>query len=152
MRHLARGLWFNEVNNVSRLGTGTALAHKQLPLLWRNTSPLSSEVQGPWRFIIQWNIVLWNSVSSSFVRPVFTSYSVGPVHSTLFSGTLICWDDMELCCWARENCSWTAWSLKLMERTTWSTYTEPHPSNSVRTSSPAQVKCASSLVQQIYET
>jgi len=56
MTHLAPSLRFNEVNNIQGLGTGAASPHKQLPLLWSNTSPLSSEVQGPWRFSSQWNI------------------------------------------------------------------------------------------------
>ena len=49
--------------------------------------------------VVSETCILWNSASCSFLGPVFTSCLIGPVHSTLFSGTLVSWDDVVLCCW-----------------------------------------------------
>ena len=49
--------------------------------------------------VVSETYILWNSASCSFLWPVFTLCLVSPVKSTLFSGNLMSWDDVVLCCW-----------------------------------------------------
>lgn len=147
MPHLAPSLWFNEVNNIWGLETGTASPHKQLPLLWCNTSPLSSEVQGPWRFSYQWNmrIMELSIMQFSWACVYFLPCNSSSQYPVLRHPRVLEWCGAVLLGRGRIAVGLLVWSLMLEAGTTCSTYTVTSQQQC------EDIKSCTSAVQQICE-